>query len=684
MIGGVMGKAFAFMAIAALILSPFIPDEGRASSYLNIGGLSGEIGNVEIKTIQFHLDPDYEICPMGYGYVYLKVGDLEPSTAPGEPMLPMETLVAELPKGACIEDVFVKTSSHIQIEEKLDIVPTPEPVDCSDAWSGVAAPNETIYSSSDYFPGKALSYDMGEDNNHAYLYIRFYPVQYIPAQKRAVLITDADIEIRYTVEAVLGHKSSQLFTGENLIICPPDLFEDAGELEDFHDGDVLTDVVNTTWIYQNYDSAPDPPYEGYKNPSIEGWQDIEGYNYTLAKRIVAFLADLQAHPNLVYATLFGDGSLVPPSYYIYIGHHNTYNSWIPTDFFYGSPDYDLVPNYAVGRLPVRNSEEAAHVVQKIINWDENLDWEWFKNLTLIGGRLWDIWGNPFYDGELFLTEVVNRDHLNGMDITKLFRTEGKFTKESALESLSSANGIIYIIAHGDGDSFSTENDDSRVAVDDVISLPPNSKVPIVVSLACGDGAFDTGLYPTDLFDNSQKASFGEALLLSDSAGIAYIGSSRVAWGDFGKYHLDGGYLTIIKMPRMMGMLTYVFEAYGERDGTLADITRRAISLFVERNDFSHDVLRPNLDDVTLFEFVLLGDPVLRLPDREAGPSYQKPKIAPLGAVEFDDTGLEMFASGEAPIYEMGETVTIRIETDSPNVSVKLINIDEDSIESRIG
>jgi len=41
------------------------------------------------------------------------------------------------------------------------------------------------------------------------------------------------------------------------------------------------------------------------------------------------------------------------------------DKWVPADFFYASPDYDLVPNYAIGRIPVNNLEEAEHVVQKI-------------------------------------------------------------------------------------------------------------------------------------------------------------------------------------------------------------------------------------------------------------------------------------------------------------------------------
>jgi len=468
--------------------------------------------------------------------------------------------------------------------------------------------------------------------------------------------------------------SLDVYPGEDLIITAPDLFEEASELEEFHDGDVSTDVIKTTWIYENYDEASYPPYEGYTNSSIEGWRDIEGYNFTLARRIIAFLNDSRAHPNLKYVTLFGDASLVPPSYYVYFAHWDVYNNWIPTDFFYGFPDYDLVPSYAVGRLPVRNSEEADHVVQKIISWNENLDWDWFKNVDLVGGNLWD---TPFYDGELVLMESVNRDYFNGMEIEKLFRTEDKFDRASVLDSFTGENGITYIITHGYGDSIATENDRSNVTVDDLMSLPPNPRVPIVVSFACMDGAFDTGLYPNTLYGYPQETSFGEAVLLSNASGVAYIRSSRVTHGSIG-YHLDKGYLNVIKEPYMLGMLTYVFEAYHE-GLTLGTITKKAINSFVEENDFSHDILK--LNSVTLFEFVLLGDPVLGLP-KKPGPSYQKPNLT-TGSVEFkNDTYLSQIASGEVPTYEVGEKVNIGIETDSPNVAVKRINVYADHVDER--
>ena len=163
-------------------------------------------------------------------------------------------------------------------------------------------------------------------------------------------------------------------------------------------------------------------------------------------------------------------------------------------------------------------EEAEHVVQKIKNWDGNISWDWFNNVYLVGGRPSY---SHYYYGELIAIDSINRNSFNGMNITKLFKTDGNYTKANVTTALSRNTGILYILSGGTGWRISTENDNSRVSINDLLSLPPNSKTPVVVSIACKNGAFDT-----NVLNGGFPTSFGEAVLLSDAAGIAYIGGTR--------------------------------------------------------------------------------------------------------------------------------------------------------------
>lgn len=73
-------------------------------------------------------------------------------------------------------------------------------------------------------------------------------------------------------------------------------------------------------------------------------------------------------------------------------------------------------------------------------------------------------------------------------------------------------------------------------------------VPVVASVACMNGAFDTHLYPNTRYGYAHSISFGEGVLLSNASGIAYIDGSRVNYGGWNAY-LEKGYLYVIKGQR---------------------------------------------------------------------------------------------------------------------------------------
>ena len=472
------------------------------------------------------------------------------------------------------------------------------------------------------------------------------------------------------VMSTLAVASAASINAENIIITPPELYEQAKDLENFHEAQgTETEVITTTWIYKNYEEAEDPPFEGYKDKEFPG----EGYNYSLAKKIIAFLNDSATHPDLKYVTLLGNARLVPPSYYIYIAHSTTWNNWIPTDFFYASPDYDYLPDFGVGRLPVNNSDEAEHVVNKIISWDSALDWNWFKNVAMKGGKpyssTWDYYGihideMEYYIGEISVADVTNHNYLNGMDITKFYKTDGNFDREHILQSLSGGNGIVYITTHGDGDRWIIFGQ-RWTDVEDILSLPKSTELPVVISDACQNGAFDTNVYPQSPFPFS--TSVGEAILLSDAGGIAYIGSSRAAWIDT-NFHIDKGCVNLDEQLYMLGMVSKVFKAYHEGASFIGDITKNAMEDFYMSTDFSNKYNR-----IAYFEFVLLGDPALELPAQQPGTSYQKPNITamnPDGYKEVFSASNEIGKLGEAPYFYFDKNITLQITTDSPTISIK--------------
>ncbi|MCG2826814.1 MAG: C25 family cysteine peptidase [Thermoplasmatales archaeon] len=608
----------------------------------------------------------------GCGYDYLKVGNLEPSMKPGEPELPVKSFVISIPKETCNIKVCAVGGKYRDITNELNIKPTPEPKmlnHSSYVFNREVKKDEKVYNLSSFFPGKIVSYTTGEDKENKYVYIKFYPVQYIPKEEKVVLITDVNIGIDY--ESTKSSESSKLSKGvidsECIIITDSSLYNEAKKLADFHklNESITTTVVNTTWIYDNYPDASDPPYPGYKNSSLPHWGDIHNYNYSLAKKIISFLNDSASLPNLKYVVIFGNALLVPPSYYwydeeYYYGYYyDYYNYWIPTDIFYASPDYDLTPNYEIGRISINASNnEYDFAVNKIKSWYENASYDWFKNISIIGGNTFDSW--LFY-GELSTTHFINQDLLNGLDITKYYLTDGNNTPEKVKTVYTKESGFLWHQAHGSGDEMADHAIDGswmdQITTENLTNLPPNSKTPIVLSISCMNGAFDPNLMVNNLYGYNQQYSFGMGILNSSAGGIAYVGGSRTNFGGY-SLHLENGTVIIDSIRYIDKMLSYVMKAYHNGGETLGNITTNALKEYLTNE---------NMDDWannrTVFAHTLLGDPALKIPQHQSGKSYDKPVMNITNPARIYNN---------VPIIGLNET-RIDCSTNSSNVKMKIIN-----------
>lgn len=486
---------------------------------------------------------------------------------------------------------------------------------------------------------------------------------------------------------------SKELTTQNIIITPPEFYFAARSLAAFHISEGIPSIiVNTTWIDTMYTEAPAPSFQGYYNRVIPRLM-IHRYNYDLARKIISFLRDTTHHNQGAYVTLFGNGKYIPPSYYIYsqgrvvsmilgvIPLLNFYNNIIASDFFYTSPDYDLLPDYKIGRLPVATEDEAMAVVQKIIAWRKNVEWGWFQNVYVAGDQpnlLDEMSLEGCYAGEMIACDAINRDYFDYMTVKKLFLTEGSFTRQAILDALGEGNaGFFYIMAHGYVDRWGTYKEQNPfIYADDLFALPAKTNSPIVVSVACMAGAYDTNLaIPYNLKRGTR--SLGESVVLSKGAGIAYIGTTRATLGSPLLY-LDNGEVVITKERGIAGMLTYLFGAYRNGTDTLGDLTIEAMKAYVAENEFP---ARPEKDNtfVVLMSFVLLGDPALEIPyciNTKPEP-FKKPHITPIDP--------EGYTSEEysRPWYYTNTTITLQVETDSPQITVKRINISSDTVVERI-
>ncbi|MCX5644162.1 MAG: C25 family cysteine peptidase [Phycisphaerae bacterium] len=605
---------------------------------INLSGLAVEkqagsttlaAGDVNTQSLTFQIDE--QDCFIYYrtveGYDYIALGKLWPEANPGQPWLPMKTFRVELDRETEILGLEVVEGTFHEIKTELNLLPAAQVGDLRNAQKVIA--DEKIYSSDALFPGRLVGIEHGADNQRQYVFARLFPVQYAPAKKKAMLLTQATLKLYYRLKSPAG-VSEQATTSKRtqrdqagglateaqcVVLCPATLRQQAERLSRFHTTQegITSTVVTTEAIGQAYTPAEDPPFEGYQNAQLGGWDRIRHYDYALAKKIVAYLRDQPAHPRLVYVTIVGDGLLVPPSFYYYWRRydavngppyrfppdHRIHDKWVPTDLFYASPDYDWVPNYRIGRLSVNDANEAAQVVDKVIRWHENADWSWFRNVQLGGTErsraatiIQESWG--LFEGMNLKTCCPDDD-----------RSDRVFL-EPALTIRDT--GIFWCTCHGSISGLSFTG--SRLGTDELLHYAPHIKVPIFISISCYGGAFDLDLMECSYSLCSGTHSFGEAVLKSPAAGIAYFGCSRGGLGSRSpprpRQRLARG-----KQCYVGALLYGIMQSRRQGADTLGQLYADSLFEFVSNVDMAGNPCNV----FSAFEFVLLGDPALKIPVR---------------------------------------------------------------------
>ena len=597
----------------------------------------------------------------GKGFDILHIQDLKQTGTQGAPTTYISTKKILLPKYALVTGIRLIDGEYAEIQNEINLAPRPKPMSLFDTESSELdlIKDASVYNKNELFPGKIVSYISGEDTYNTVAYIQFYPVQYNPANKKTNLITTATFEIFYNLEE---HTHIQNFStrtdAENIIITSTAFLSHAQNLEILHETleNVSTEIITTQWINSNYSPVEGPVQAGYAN--ISGSPVSDDYDYELAKKIIAYLRHESAHPNLKSITLFGDALIVPPSYYFYIPYHTSSNNWIVSDIFYASPDYDLIMNYEIGRLPATNTDEAEWIVDKYEMWKNNLNKDWYDNVQLFGGATF---GSRYLMGEIGMVDAVNKDSFYGMNVEKNFHTNGKENRSHLLPHFTDNNtGILFCSGHGSGTSFIMTS--SSISSNDLTNMIPTTNPPVLLMIACHNGRFDNELIGSGSYD-----SFGETCLFADAGSIVFWGSVRPAFVGYDYMFNEDGEMIIAGSTYLSGIMINCVKAYSEGYLSFGEISKKAVEDYVCYLDEENQV-----DLLTVYEYVFLGDPAFSLLPQTSSNSYEKISM------DISPTPPHQGYGFAEPTYffspDFTPTITISGQTNSPTVDMSLYKI----------
>jgi len=243
---------------------------------------------------------------------------------------------------------------------------------------------------------------------------------------------------------------------------------------------------------------------------------------------------------LKYLLLFGDGSYDPknriPSNTNFIPTYQSPNSIdvigsLTSDDFYGLLDFNEGSwattnervDLGIGRLPVKTTQEANDIVNKIINYSSNPNYNnWRKTITFIGD---DEDGNVHMnqadqlakiveDSCQFIVEKLYLDDFQ--QITTPSTQRYPELEERVINSFRRGSLIMNYTGHGGAAGLTTE----RILTTNSIDSLNNINQPLMIIPAA----------EISRYDNPAFVSFGEQLLLKQNEGsIALFSSIRLGF-----------------------------------------------------------------------------------------------------------------------------------------------------------
>lgn len=366
---------------------------------------------------------------------------------------------------------------------------------------------------------------------------------------------------------------------ELLIVSYPEFLNEAERLASFresHDNFKVT-VVTPAQIYNEFSS---------------GRQDVSA--------IRDYVKYLYENGNIKYLLLFGKCSYAYKDLVIhntnFVPTYQSFNSLHPVET-YSSDDYfgfmddeegiwpenDNPGNHqleiGVGRLPVKTSEEARVVVDKIIHYSSHPDafGSWRNEIVFVAD---DEDGNTHQkDAERLaaMIDTVNKQYHVNKIYLGAFPQEGKFSSVATRDALNDAIKKGALIVNYSGHGNESVWADERILNISMINEWENyDKLSLFVTATCEFGKYDSPL----------QISGGEMLLLSPKGGaIALVTTSRPVYSNT-NYLLNSALYDVI------------FTKNGAESLRLGDIIKstknNSLSGYRNRN------------------FSLLGDPSLKL------------------------------------------------------------------------
>jgi hypothetical protein len=344
----------------------------------------------------------------------------------------------------------------------------------------------------------------------------------VPGTGQRTLLALTEEGVKSPARIVANQPSSwhQINSGDDLVIITHrDFFESMQPLKSLRESQGLSvALIDVDDLYDEFNFGANSPW------AMRDFLTLAKDQWSRPPRFVLLVGDASFDPRNYLG--FGDFDFVPTKLV------DTAYLETASDDWFVDMDENGLPDIAVGRLPVRTSDEAATVVSKITGYEKSGG----MNEALLVADTNDLFDFEAASEEvsaLMPSYIVNKE---------IFRGDFSSDAEAKAELLSSIDQgplLVNYIGHGSVEIWR----DNLLTSDDADYLINGMNLPFFVSMTCLNGFFHDP-YQESLAEALLKAGQGGAVAVWTSSGLTEPAGQTILNKELIRLLFDGESLTI--------------------------------------------------------------------------------------------------------------------------------------------
>ncbi len=502
----------------------------------------------------------------------------------GEPGLPGFTRMVVVPQMAEVQVTILEGNPEVYdnvlvypVQPRLP-EPTQQPPDFTI--------NSKLYQTNDTYPQSLYTIQYDRVRGCRIALINVHCCRYNPAHRRLLYYRDIEVDIQFegSNEVYIPETRKSMFF-ESIY---GEIFQNY-EVDEVEAADLLTVIPfreRCDFLIVTADEFETQADElaGWKEgcgliTKVSTLSEIEiAQGGTSAAHIRDHIKDNYLFSNLSYVLLLGDAEFIPVHYETIHSHPSHRDTLTGTDLYYAEMDYEgFFPDLAIGRIPVDTADQAQIVVDKIINYEQTppsnrdfyksvLNVAYFEDLLGDIAGTWESDGRAdkvfvealeevrhylFWEGYTHLprqydTETTywpeghegpqwytNRDPLPADLLMPDFAWDGD--ADGINEEINAGTFLVLYRGHGVRHGWTSPRyqigfPDYEEPLGNLAGLDNGHLTPVVLSLTCKSGWFDTETDAESLNSEPDDLSLAEGFLRMDGGAVAVVASTRVSSG----------------------------------------------------------------------------------------------------------------------------------------------------------